>query len=290
MSECCAACGKAEEGLKACKACKLVKYCNVNCQVAHRSKHKKACRKRAAELFDEKLYADPPPRDECPICCQMLPRPGSTKYQPCCGKSICRGCFHCLTRDFCPFCNAPTARGEEEANKMLLERIKKYNDPEAMNVLGCNYKWGQRGFNIDSLKAIELFQRASELGCACAHLNLGDSYSEGNGEGIQQDRKKALHHYQIAAMLGNEQARNKLGINDVEKGYFDRGMRHFMIAAKYGLEDALDNVKKGYKRGLVTKEDFEKTLRAYQAFLEETRSEQRDRADLISKLMKGITS
>ena len=63
-----------------------------------------------------------------------------------------------------------------------------------------------------------------------------------------------------------------------------------MIAAKYGSEDALDNVKKGYTRGLVTKEDFEKTLRAYQAFLEETRSEQRDRADLISKLMKGITS
>ena len=32
------------------------------------SKHKKECKKRAAELYDEKLFKDPPPPDECPIC------------------------------------------------------------------------------------------------------------------------------------------------------------------------------------------------------------------------------
>ena len=34
----CANCGKEEEGsvsLKACTACKLVKYCNRECQIAH---------------------------------------------------------------------------------------------------------------------------------------------------------------------------------------------------------------------------------------------------------------
>jgi len=46
----CAACGKSGDNLKACTACKLVKYCNRECQISHRPKHKKECRKRAAEL------------------------------------------------------------------------------------------------------------------------------------------------------------------------------------------------------------------------------------------------
>ena len=55
----CANCG--QEGgndvkLKNCTACLLVKYCGVDCQRAHRKQHKKACKKRAAELKDERLY------------------------------------------------------------------------------------------------------------------------------------------------------------------------------------------------------------------------------------------
>ena len=53
----CANCGKGEDSsssLKACTACKLVKYCNRDCQIAH-PQHKKECRRRAAELHDEKL-------------------------------------------------------------------------------------------------------------------------------------------------------------------------------------------------------------------------------------------
>eukprot|EP00985_Skeletonema_marinoi_P016042 scaffold8511_cov134-Skeletonema_marinoi.AAC.1 len=50
----CASCGKTEndEGikLKNCTACHLVRYCGVECQREHRPKHKKACKKRAAEL------------------------------------------------------------------------------------------------------------------------------------------------------------------------------------------------------------------------------------------------
>ena len=42
--------------MKACTACNLVKYCNRECQIAHRPLHKRACKKRAAELHD-KLYS-----------------------------------------------------------------------------------------------------------------------------------------------------------------------------------------------------------------------------------------
>ena len=95
----CANCGKGEESsgdLKACTACKLlVKYCNRDCQIAHRPQHKKVCRKRAAELYDEALFQERPREEECPIC--MLPPPiyendtGMT-FHSCCGKHICNGC------------------------------------------------------------------------------------------------------------------------------------------------------------------------------------------------------
>ncbi len=52
----CASCGITDEGdgveLKKCTACKLVRYCGVECQRKHRPEHKRACKKRAAELRD----------------------------------------------------------------------------------------------------------------------------------------------------------------------------------------------------------------------------------------------
>ena len=50
MSEVCAACGKASDSLKTCISCKLVKYCNRECQISHWPKHKKLCKQLAAEL------------------------------------------------------------------------------------------------------------------------------------------------------------------------------------------------------------------------------------------------
>ena len=79
--ETCANCGK-EAGeavkLKDCSACRLVKYCGVDCQRAQRKQHKKACKKRAAELKDEQLYSqglERPEGDFCPICTLPIPLP-----------------------------------------------------------------------------------------------------------------------------------------------------------------------------------------------------------------------
>ena len=83
----CANCGKGEEEsfkLKACTACKLVKYCSRECQIAHRPQHKKACKKRAAELHDEKLFKQPPLAEDCPICFIRLPTfIWGSKYMTC---------------------------------------------------------------------------------------------------------------------------------------------------------------------------------------------------------------
>ena len=80
--EICANCGKTGSDtvkLRNCTACRLVRYCSVDCQRAHRRQHKGACKKRAAELKDEQLYSQGHGRmeeDFCPIfaLCQLCQR------------------------------------------------------------------------------------------------------------------------------------------------------------------------------------------------------------------------
>ncbi len=97
--EVCASCGTAavdEIKLKKC-ACDLVKYCSVECQKNHRPQHKKACKKRLAEIRDDRLFTQPGESSlgECPLCCLPLPL-DVKKYtmMACCSKMICRGCSY----------------------------------------------------------------------------------------------------------------------------------------------------------------------------------------------------
>ena len=130
----CANCGKGEESsdsLKACAACKMVKYCSRECQIAHRPKHKMECRKRAAELHDEKLFKHPPPKDEdCPICFLRMPTISTgRRYMSCCGKVICSGCFHAnahidLKKQLCPFCRTPAPFSKKENIERLNKRVE----------------------------------------------------------------------------------------------------------------------------------------------------------------------
>jgi hypothetical protein len=95
--EVCASCGKAavdDIKLKKC-ACKLVQYCGVGCQKNHRWRHKKECKKRMAEIRDDKLFQQPDESylGECPLCCLPL---SLDKFMTnaCCCKRICDGCAH----------------------------------------------------------------------------------------------------------------------------------------------------------------------------------------------------
>ena len=126
----CANCGKGEEesvNLKTCTACKLVKYCSRDCQIAHRPQHKKECKKRAKELHDEKLFKQPPPAEECVICFIRLPTliTGRT-YMACCGKVICIGCFYAFKARtdrrkglLCPLCRTLASKSEEETREKV---------------------------------------------------------------------------------------------------------------------------------------------------------------------------
>ena len=280
----CANCGKGEESagdLKACTACKMIKYCNRDCQIAHRPQHKKACKKRAAELHDEKLFKQPPHNEDCPICMLLLPSLDTgSKYKTCCGKMICSGCIHAVKiRDggvgLCPFCRTPAPDTDEEVVEWAKKRIE-LGDADAMYGLGCCYAEGDDGLTQDHAKASELWHRAAELGNAKSYYNIGNAYYFGNG--LERNKKKAVHYCEVAAMGGDLVARHNLGVLEGRSGNMDRALKHYMIAAGSGYSGSLENIKEMFIKGHVTKEDYSRALRVYQARLNEIKSPQRDEA------------
>ena len=278
----CAACGKDDDGLKKCGACELVRYCSIDCQRAHRPQHKKACKRRAAELYDEALFKQPPSREDCPICFLELPLYSNMQmYKGCCGKIVCDGCVYAHAqqadecRTSCPFCREPTSRTVEESMRRIERRVE-LKDPRATFMMGAFYADGEYGLSKNIDKAIELFLRAAELGSINAHFNLGIAHHR--GDGVQVDKEKTKHHYEKAVIAGHIRARHDLGTLEANGGNLHRAMKHFIISANAGHDDSLKKVHCGFRDGLVNKDDFEKTLRAHQKSQDETRSEWRDKA------------
>ena len=109
-----------------------------------------------------------------------------------------------------------------------------------------------------------------------AHFNLSLMYAE--GKGVERDLKKNIYHLEEAAIGGHPNARYILGCLEQEKGRIDRAIKHYIIAAKLGCDDALHNVKLGFTDGFVNKEDYEAALRGHQAAVDATKSQQRDAA------------
>ena len=288
----CANCGKGEEEsnkLKNCTACMMVKYCNRDCQISHRSQHKKECKKRAAELHDEKLFKQPPPSEDCPICLLRMPTLRSgRKYMECCGKMICGGCSHAPLYDHlgnkvdnqkCPFCRTPQAYSDEVLNERLKKRVEA-KDPIAIFNMGVYYRDGEYGFQKDYTKALELFHRAAKLGYAAAYCGIGAAYLHGEGVEVDENEavQKVIHYYELAAMRGSVEGRYNLGCDEENTGNMDRALRHYMIAVGSGDAPSLKKVKDFYKDGYATKGDYTKALQSYQTYLDEIKSDQRDEA------------
>eukprot|EP00985_Skeletonema_marinoi_P019953 scaffold11626_cov147-Skeletonema_marinoi.AAC.1 len=195
---CCASCGTEEvDGvkLKKCTACKSVRYCSVKCQKDHRAKHKRACKKRAAELRDELLFKQPESSHlgDCPICCLPLAPSIDEKASPmmaCCSKIICNGCnIANQIREAkgklllkCPYCRHQLPQSQEEAAQIRMKRVE-VNDPVAIWRLGVRCR--REG---DYESAFQHYKKAAELGNADAHYNVSCVYRD--GEGVEKDKKK----------------------------------------------------------------------------------------------------
>jgi hypothetical protein len=281
---CCASCGTAavdDIKLKNCDGgCDLVKYCSDTCEANHRPQHEKMCKKRLAELRDDNLFTQPDESHmgECSICCLPLPiDPSKSTFMSCCSKYICNGCDYAnQVREYeagleprCAFCREPAPKSKEESEKRIMKRIKK-NCPVAM----CHM--GKKRYHAgDYDKAFVYFTTAAELGDAGAHYNLSCLYRD--SEGVEKDMKKLVYHLEEAAIAGHPKARFYLGIHELKNGRLERARKHWIIAANLGHDQSLKGLKDLYAEGYASKEEYANALRAYQAAVDATKSEERAR-------------
>ena len=247
--------------------------------------------KRAAELHEEALFKEPPPpHGDCPICFLRLPTMNSGKsYMTCCGKMICSGCRHAPVYDNqgniivekkCPFCRTP----ETTSNKEIFERVKQrveVGDAYAFYMMGDYFDRGKYGLPQDYSKAIEFWRKAGKYG----YNNIGIVYD--HGEGVERDKKMAKHYYELAAMEGCVVARHNLGVVSEENaGNYDIASKHLMIAVRGGDTLSVKTIQRMYKEGHATKDEYTNALRSHQAYLNEIKSDQRDKAAAFSDSYK----
>ena len=286
--KCCASCGITaidDIKLKPCPKCDLVEYCSDECQHEHLQKHAAACKKRAAELYDEILFKQPESfhLDDCPIC--FLPMPLGTykiSIQTCCSQKICNGCAHAnmvredkerLKERRCPFCRHVLPETDEEIKKFNMERAK-LNDPIALAQLA-----GESHLRGDYESAFQYYSKAAALGEVESMFNLSQMYFR--GEGVEQDRVKERALLEKIAIAGHPCGRFNLGCIEMEDGRHGRAVKHWIIAAKLGDENSIKALKLCYKDGVISKEDFAAALRAQFAAVNETKSPQREAAEVF---------
>ena len=185
-----------------------VQYCGVDCQKAHRKKHKKTCKQRAAELKDEELYSrghERPEGEFCPICTLPIPLPIAehSVFNVCCMKKICKGCFFAAQKRGmcdCPFCRTPYPDNDADTLAMVQARVAK-KDPAAIQYLGLLHFHGKLGIRKGMRKAVEITEEAAELGSIEALYNLFVSYTE--GKGVEVDKAKGVEFLEKVAMQGH---------------------------------------------------------------------------------------
>ena len=282
---CCASCGKAEIDdfkLMPCDGCDLVRYCDEACQELHRPEHAGKCRKRAAELHDKLLFKQPESSHmgDCPICSIPLSLDISkSNMYNCCSKFICDGCryanamreFEASLQSSCPFCRSVLPDTQEERDQQLMKRVE-MNDPVAMRQEG-----GLQEKKGNYASAFEYFTKAAKLGDAQAHYRLAGMYHD--GEGVEMDKEKYTRHLEEAAIGGHPNARYNLGCEEQENGNIARAVKHWIIAATQGDDNAMKNLLIAFKQGVTEKDVLAATLRAQKAAVDATKSPQRKAAE-----------
>jgi hypothetical protein len=171
-------------------------------------------------------------------------------------------------------------KSKDEVFSHLKKRVEA-NDPPSMRVMGTQC-YGVRDYGV----AFDYYTKAASLGDVESHFLLSDMYR--NGYGVEKNEKEELYHMEKAAIGGHPVARYNLGCYEGRTGRIDRMMKHFIIAAKLGYDSALEQVKKGFQRGEVSKEDYASSLRGHQAAVDATKSEQREEAYAALKIRSSV--
>ncbi|EJK58883.1 hypothetical protein THAOC_20958 [Thalassiosira oceanica] len=224
----CANCGMGSGGeggvkLRDCTACRLVKYCGVDCQRAHRRQHKKACKQRAAELKDEQLY------------CQGLERPEDNDAD-----SLAMIRVRVAKKDPAAiyFLGNHYSDGKCGLQKDMRKAVDLWTEAaelgttEALFHLGVVYNHGE-GVQKDKAKAAEFYMKATMQGHVMSRCNLGHSEAE------KGKHKRAVRHFLISAKMGHKRSVENI------KGLFIAGLatKEQYAEALKGYQDAVEEMK-----------------------------------------------
>lgn len=255
--------------------------------------HVEECMERAAELRDELLFKQPEGTHmgDCPIC--TIPHSlhlSQSTIMTCCSKIICDGCYHAnwmreeemRLEHSCPFCRQPI-QAKEENEKYLMKRLEA-NDPVAMCQKGIELYIKKGEYS----RAFNFLRKAAELGDVEAHARLATMYDDGNG--VEKDKEKRIHHLQIATIGGHPDARTMLGLAEFDDLLnVERAVKHWIIAATQGHDGAITALMEMYKKfegKVVSKEDLAAALRAHKAAVDATKSPEREAALQYSRILK----
>ena len=107
----------------------------------------------------------------------------------------------------CAFCRTPNATTLDEHVKRTKKLTEKGNAEAYLQLVG-HYTDGAYVLPQDWNKAHELWLKAGELGNASGYFNLGVAYDKGRG--VEVNKKKAKHYWELAAMNGHVMARHHL--------------------------------------------------------------------------------
>ena len=166
----------------------------------------------------------------------------------------------------------------------MMKRVE-VNDARAIHILAGDHNEGMFGLPINHTKALELYLRAAD-GYAPAYYNIGCAYYFGKVVG--KDDKKTIYYWGLGAIRGCTDSRYNLGIFEDNVGNIERALKHYMIAAGSGYKESLKKIQELYSKEKATKDDYSKALRAYQKYLDEIKSSQRDEAAAAHEAYKYI--
>ena len=222
-----------------------------------------------------------PDSHACTICFLPieLPITQHSKIKVCCMKRVCDGCILAANQrginDNCPFCRTPGPRDEASMLAMVQRRVEK-GDAGAMLFLGDQHCFGFLGLAKNAPRAIDLWMEATELGSIEAQHNLGSMYYHGNV--VEEDKPRAIQHFQQAAMKGHPLSRHNLVFFELTERNYELAVKHWTISAKMGYKSSLDDIKLMFTHGQATKAQYAEALRGYQNAVEEMKSPQREEA------------
>ena len=241
----------------------------------------------------------PTQNKDCLVC--MVPLPIDSRdfrYWPCCGMNICFACEFEQVRalnvrnirrnkeelpklvEVCAFCRTSASyfdnMTEEEKIRCIEERIRK-GDAAAAHCLGSSYWSGVDNLEKNKPKALEYFQRASDLGCRVSIRQIALLHATGDS-GMKKNRIEAERYFAEAVKRGDAVAHYLVGVYQIlGDGNTELAIQHWRLAAEGGYVESMKKIWKEFYDGNISKDALEATLRRHKEACDEMDSEERKR-------------